>query len=203
MNNATTSTGNGGDFSCAENFAAPPRGPVDAIRTCLVKFFDFRGRASRSEFWWFFAAVMALALLEALLPESLATAGFLLTAVVVQPPLWAVTVRRLHDTNRTGWWIFPYVHLVALNAAVGLYLLYSTGAVYWRGDFPIRLLLDLFVPIGVASQAALYVFAIYTALVVAGHFILVLFCLTKGKPEQNRFDRGGEPFGFSFNQRPA
>ncbi|MDD9855928.1 MAG: DUF805 domain-containing protein, partial [Gammaproteobacteria bacterium] len=54
---ATAKSANGGDSADTENFAAPPRGPVDAIRTCLVKFFDFRGRASRSEFWWFFLGV--------------------------------------------------------------------------------------------------------------------------------------------------
>jgi len=128
------------------NFAAPARGPVDAVRTCLIKFFDFRGRASRSEFWWFFATVATLILLNALLPKSLTTEEFLLTAVVVQPPLWTVTVRRLHDINRTGWWIFPHAHLVALNAVAGLYLLHATGAVYWRGDQPVRMLLTCLFP---------------------------------------------------------
>jgi uncharacterized membrane protein YhaH (DUF805 family) len=28
-------------------------GPADAVRTCLARYFDFRGRASRPEFWWF------------------------------------------------------------------------------------------------------------------------------------------------------
>jgi len=195
MNTAADNT------TVTENFAAPPRGPVDAVRICLIKFLDFRGRASRSEFWWFFATVATLTLLNALLPKSLATEGFLLTAVIVQPPLWTVAVRRLHDINRTGWWIFTHAHLAALNAAAGLYLLHATGAVYWRGDQPVRLLLDLLVPIGGASQTMFYVFAIYTAFVVAGHFALACFCLTKGKPQQNRFDRGAESIGFSFRRR--
>jgi len=198
MNNTTTTIDND------ENFAAPPRGPVDAIRTCLVKFFDFRGRASRSEFWWFVTAVaMQFLFIDSLLPESLQTLGFLLTYVVVEPPLWAVTVRRLHDINRTGWWIFPYAHMAALNVTAGLYLLYATGAVYWRGEQPIRLLLELLVPIGGTSQTAFAVFSAYILFVFAGLAVLACFCLFKGKPEQNRFDRGAESFGFSFNQRPA
>jgi hypothetical protein len=31
---------------------------VDAIKACFVKYADFEGRASRSEYWWFFLAVL-------------------------------------------------------------------------------------------------------------------------------------------------
>jgi len=179
---------NSGNLADTENFAAPPRGPIDAVRTCLVKFFDFRGRASRSEFWWFFAVVMTLALLEALLPESLATAGFLLTAVVVHPPLWAVTVRRLHDINRTGWWIFPYAQCAVLNTVIGFYLLYVNGFAYYKGDEPIRWVLELFVPVGAYSPMAFAVLSAYVLFVLAGLAVLACFCLLNGKPQRNRFD---------------
>lgn len=40
-----TAVDDGGNFAGTENFAAPPRGPVDAIRACLAKFLDLRDGA--------------------------------------------------------------------------------------------------------------------------------------------------------------
>ncbi len=36
--------------------ATPQMGFMDAVKTCLKKYFDFNGRARRSEFWWFYLA---------------------------------------------------------------------------------------------------------------------------------------------------
>ncbi|MBR2234220.1 MAG: DUF805 domain-containing protein [Prevotella sp.] len=67
--------------------------------TLTQRYFDFSGRASRLEYWsfilislWFIATSWGLGV------------------VVVFIPALAVTVRRLHDINRSGWWIFvPWV----------------------------------------------------------------------------------------------
>lgn len=83
----------------------------EAVRTCLGKYFTLSGRATRSEFWWFF-----------LFYNLVTLAGFVLVMVTVAPdgaggtlwpmvvaflfllpPLIAVTVRRLHDKGLTGW----------------------------------------------------------------------------------------------------
>lgn len=83
----------------------------------LKQYTDFEGRARRKEYWMFtlvnFLIMMAL---QALLfmgagmnPES--TLGLLLSGILglyalgVFIPSLAVTVRRLHDTNRSGWWV--------------------------------------------------------------------------------------------------
>lgn len=65
----------------------------EAIKVCFNKFADFNGRARRSEFWWF--------QLFAYLVSSV-TCG--IGALVLFIPLLAVTARRLHDTNHSGWW---------------------------------------------------------------------------------------------------
>jgi len=72
----------------------------DAVKACLAKYADFSGRATRAEYWWFFLAVLlasAAALTVSLKAYSLFTLATLL-------PMIAVGARRLHDTNRSGWW---------------------------------------------------------------------------------------------------
>jgi len=71
-----------------------------AVKACLARYADFNGRARRSEYWWFFLAVLlgsAAALVISLRVYSLFTLATLL-------PMIAVGARRLHDTNRSGWW---------------------------------------------------------------------------------------------------
>lgn len=101
-------------------------GPVQAIKTCLAKSFQFSGRASRAEFWWFgpLWLVVSLALTNWImangkrddLPINATLAGCLVLCAVAIP-LWSVTVRRLHDTGRTGRSLtlvpIPFLALVA------------------------------------------------------------------------------------------
>ncbi|MEJ8641492.1 DUF805 domain-containing protein [Streptomyces sp. MS1.HAVA.3] len=74
----------------------------------LKKYTVFSGRARRQEYWMFFlfnlAAVIVVAILDAVLGTSpwLYALYFLGTFL----PNLAVTVRRLHDTGKSGWWIF-------------------------------------------------------------------------------------------------
>jgi len=92
--------------------------PLDSIKSCFSMWSDWGGRASRSEFWWFFAfaislrSIMTVALFvmyvtigsNGTLPTILLwTIELAFMAVFV--PLTSVTVRRLHDTGRTGWWL--------------------------------------------------------------------------------------------------
>jgi uncharacterized membrane protein YhaH (DUF805 family) len=85
----------------------------------LKKYLDFSGRAQRMEYWMFtlinILVMLGLAILDALLGL-----GFLSTiyALGVFIPSLAVGVRRLHDTNRSGWWL-----LIALVPLIGLIVL--------------------------------------------------------------------------------
>jgi len=73
---------------------------VDAVRACFAKYADFNGRATRSEYWWFFLAV----LLGSAAALSIAYRLYVLFSLVTLLPMIAVGARRLHDTNRSGWW---------------------------------------------------------------------------------------------------
>lgn len=76
----------------------------ESIRECFSKYADFTGRASRSEYWWFFLFVFLASLGTSMIHEVLG--GIFALATLV--PSIAVTARRLHDTNRSGWWQLIY-----------------------------------------------------------------------------------------------
>ncbi len=83
-----------------------------SISTCLGKYADFSGRASRSEYWYFvlFSYIVVFAFDAAHLSalSTLVSLGLLL-------PTLGAGVRRLHDTERSGWWILvPIANLVFL-----------------------------------------------------------------------------------------
>lgn len=79
---------------------------TDAVRACLTKYATFDGRSRRSEYWYFLlfgALVMIVAgIIDSGIGSQLATG---LTGLALLVPRIAVGVRRLHDTNRSGWWL--------------------------------------------------------------------------------------------------
>ena len=86
-----------------------------AIKTCLSKYATFNGRASRSEFWWFyllgstlyFGPAFAEILSFFLGFDGLGVAFDIATTLLylgVFIPTFAAISRRLHDTGRSGWW---------------------------------------------------------------------------------------------------
>lgn len=72
---------------------------TESIRTCFKKYTDFKGRASRSEFWWWTLFTTVTSIVLNSINENLFGAFGL---VVIVPSL-AVGARRLHDTNYSGW----------------------------------------------------------------------------------------------------
>jgi uncharacterized membrane protein YhaH (DUF805 family) len=82
-------------------------GAFEQVTQSLKKYADFKGRASRSEFWTFFIFVLiaqAVArLVDALLGSSpLGGPVSMLTGLLLFVPQVAVAIRRLHDVNRSG-----------------------------------------------------------------------------------------------------
>jgi len=79
---------------------------VTAAKTGLSKYATFSGRARRSEFWFFILFQILALLVAAVLDGIVGTNGGLygLVALGFLVPVLAVSVRRLHDTDRAGWW---------------------------------------------------------------------------------------------------
>lgn len=90
---------------------------VDAIKSGFTNYLNFEGRASRSEFWWWVLFVFLATLVTTLVHHLL---GNLFSLAVLLPGL-AVTARRLHDIDRSGWW-----QLVGIIPVIGWLVM-----VYW------------------------------------------------------------------------
>ena len=94
----------------------------DSIKTCFTKYTDFKGRASRSEFWWFMLFCVIASAVLSLLSHALQS---LFSLAVLLPSLGA-GARRLHDTNKSGWlqllWFIPLI-----GWAIVIYLLAQEG----------------------------------------------------------------------------
>lgn len=128
-----------------------PVGPVRAIGNYFRKGFQFSGRASRSEYWWIWLYSMILSGCTSYAKDSEAwerftraesVAAIILTLVVLVVSLLLVvftislTVRRLHDTNRSGWWYL--LNLIPVLGSIILFfmLLFRSAPEGMRFDNP-------------------------------------------------------------------
>jgi uncharacterized membrane protein YhaH (DUF805 family) len=76
----------------------------ESVSTCLKKYFIFQGRASRSEYWWFQLIVSPSYLISTILENEISY-FFLGVTLFTLIPAISAGVRRLHDTNRSGFFL--------------------------------------------------------------------------------------------------
>jgi uncharacterized membrane protein YhaH (DUF805 family) len=83
-----------------------------AISSCLAQYAGFQGRATRSEYWYWFLLVFVISLIGDVFDHSHTIIGHLIGALfslvelgLVLPGI-AVSVRRLHDLDKSGFWLF-------------------------------------------------------------------------------------------------
>ena len=100
-----------------------------AIKTCFNKYADFDGRASRSEYWFFYLFFLlssgaiyfiSMSILIKTSPSSDGVVKFLFSvpsiwALAITIPLCAACARRLHDVNRSGWWQLAPIGLIFIS----------------------------------------------------------------------------------------
>ena len=84
---------------------------ITAIKLCFIKYAQFSGRASRSEFWFFvlfgiLGSWIAIIIDTMILNYSWEKDGpvYLIFQIIILIPSIAVGARRLHDLNKSGWW---------------------------------------------------------------------------------------------------
>ena len=90
-----------------------------SIKTCFNKYVVFSGRASRSEFWWFVLFILIISMIGWVVDvmifgypaEVTGPMGWIITIATILPSL-AVGARRLHDTDKTGWWQLLWITIV-------------------------------------------------------------------------------------------
>ena len=90
----------------------------------LKKYAVFDGRAHRTEFWLFFLFSFIISFFLGVIVGLVGSLWFITTlyALAVLIPGLAVSVRRLHDTNRSGWWILT--GLVPILGWIALLIFY-------------------------------------------------------------------------------
>ena len=105
---------------------------MDTVINCITKkYFDFSSRAPRKEFWFFFlcylGGIFILTFIDVLantFDDEIGVGFFTSTFVLLTAiPYLAVAVRRLHDTDRTGWWVL--IAIIPIIGGVCLIVLHS------------------------------------------------------------------------------
>lgn len=95
--------------------------PIDWAIRPLKRYADFSGRSSRAEYWWFWLAYVLFDVVLQILMRISALFGILgLLYLGIIIPMIAVSVRRLHDTDRTGWWLLAPLVPYLIGAALVL-----------------------------------------------------------------------------------
>jgi uncharacterized membrane protein YhaH (DUF805 family) len=99
-----------------------------AVKEAFSKYVTFKGRASRSEYWYFVLFYVSLFLI--LILGAFDTGGVigfigLLAILASIIPFYSVTARRLHDTGKSGWWY--WVSLIPFGGFVVIYFLTEEG----------------------------------------------------------------------------
>jgi len=109
-------------FSNAHS-GANPMTFFESIWTCFKKYAEFRGRASRSEFWWFMLFVVLVTAALTYLGETWVS----IFTIAILLPLLAVGARRLNDIGKSPWW--QLFLLVPVGGIVILGILWAQPAV--------------------------------------------------------------------------
>ena len=93
---------------------------IDYFKLAINRFIEFDGRSRRSEFWYFVLGNIILTIGAGILDGIMGTGLFdnVVSLVLFLPGL-AVSIRRLHDIGKSGWWI-----LIALTGIGFLILLF-------------------------------------------------------------------------------
>lgn len=106
---------------------------MNAVNTYFIDvikqhYFDFTGRATRQQFWMFVLFNFIISLILSVLGRMDNIIGTLFTVInalyglAVLLPSLGIAVRRLHDTDRSGWWLL--ISLVPFVGAIVLLVFY-------------------------------------------------------------------------------
>jgi uncharacterized membrane protein YhaH (DUF805 family) len=120
-------------------------GFFDAIGSVFTKYATFSGRAPRSEFWWFWLLNMIVGLAldgRGIWPGTGEPPHMSMLSVIwhlaVFIPTLAVSVRRLHDTDRSGWWLLLWlVPVIGWIVLLVFYVSRGTAGVNRFGPDPL------------------------------------------------------------------
>ena len=105
---------------------------LQELTFAFTKFLDPTGRANRTEFWSFFFTIIlgggtCALLLSLFIPMTIDNPSILIIIIMLLLSLFvyfflffSISVRRLHDTNRSAWWLC--FHLIPIFGQITLFL---------------------------------------------------------------------------------
>ena len=108
---------------------------TDAVQNVLMNnYANWDGRASRSEYWWFVLFILIVNIVTFVIDSTLGTMvtydmGYvgLIAFLALLLPTVSVSVRRLHDIGKSGWWILlaiiPIVNFIGIFVILVLTLM--------------------------------------------------------------------------------
>lgn len=96
---------------------------IEATKACFSKYVTFSGRARRAEYWWFILATILVSIVLGVIDGLLGLGGEFgllsnIWSLAVFLPSLAAGARRLHDTDRSAWWL-----LIMLLPLIGVIVL--------------------------------------------------------------------------------
>jgi uncharacterized membrane protein YhaH (DUF805 family) len=93
---------------------------AEAVRSGFDHYVKFDGRASRPAFWWWFLFGVLVGIGASIIDAIIGSFGVVggLAALALLLPNLSVAIRRLHDTDHTGWWV-----LIGLIPIIGFIVL--------------------------------------------------------------------------------
>ena len=163
-----------------------------SIMSGYQKFFTRSGRASRSEYWYFLLFYLLLNIAVQLLGTyvrthgqsstpsillSIVTMGFWLVALATVVPMLMVTVRRVHDIGRTGWWVgVSFINGLLLDGALG-YVIFRTTIMHNTQNLQA----------GLPSGGMAIVLGILGLIGIALGLTIFIFTILPGSPGENRY----------------
>ncbi len=114
------------EIEISEYSQPPQTGYIDAIKKGFRGYVVWNARSTRSEYWWWTLFVVIVTIVSSLLDSALFSTDmatgigpiYAITTLVLFLPGLSVFIRRLHDTDRTGWWAW-----IALIPIVGFIVL--------------------------------------------------------------------------------
>ena len=95
----------------------------ESIKTCFSKFVTYQGRASRSEYWFFYLANFLASIVLGFIPFV----SFFYGIAAIFPSC-AVLVRRYHDIGKSGW--FAFAPTLALTIIAPIIIIFWFASLY-------------------------------------------------------------------------
>ncbi|WEV58842.1 DUF805 domain-containing protein [Bifidobacterium sp. ESL0728] len=167
--------------------------PIEAVKRFFLKYVKFSGRASRSEYWWvqlfLLIVYFVLFFLDGLLFKR--AAGFInfIVELAFFIPSLSIAVRRLHDSNKSGWWwLLPYGLVIAGAMITVISVVEGIGGMAISySSYSSKSLFE-------AAGAGMMIALIIAFLCMLVGFILEIVLMVLGpKPEGARFDEALPP----------